>query len=123
MVPKSDYITSPRGSCNTIFETIESSIPVLMINSSHNRESSALPYLSSAFGLSDEKDLNTLGIFTSETDRVKYCLECISSKKLSRELAINQKQVLDTLKGHKELFAKDYLNYFLELSLRINKAK
>ena len=46
---------------------------VLMINSSHNRESSALPYLSSAFGLSDEKDLNTLGIFTSETDRVKCC--------------------------------------------------
>ena len=57
------YDSSPRGSCNTIFETIESSIPVLMINSSHNRESSALPYLSSAFDLGDEKNLNTLGIF------------------------------------------------------------
>ena len=30
------YDSSPRGSCNTIFEVIEASVPILIADSSHN---------------------------------------------------------------------------------------
>ena len=39
------YDSCPRGSCNTIFEAIEAKVPVLLVDTEFNRESSALPYL------------------------------------------------------------------------------
>ena len=68
------YDSYPRGSCNTIFEAIEKSVPVLMIDSSHNRESSALPYLLSAIGSESNDILISHGIFTEESDRLNAFL-------------------------------------------------
>ena len=55
-------IVIPGVHVNTIFEAIEKSVPVLMIDSSHNRESSALPYLLSAIGSESNDILISHGI-------------------------------------------------------------
>lgn len=112
------YDSSPRGSCNTIFEAIEARIPVLMADSSHNRESSALPYLLSsaeALGLGT----HVSGVFENESERCNECLEMINNKALRMEIIDKQQVLLKSLQGQKHLFAKDYLNFFLGLSMTL----
>ena len=113
------YDSYPRGSCNTIFEAIEKSVPVLMIDSSHNRESSALPYLLSAIGSESNDILISHGIFTEESDRLNAFFELIVSADKRNKLANKQSKVMEKLKGKNYLFAKDYLNYFLETKLTL----
>ena len=113
------YDSCPRGSCNTIFEAIEAEVPVLLADSLHNRESSALPYLASASALLGFP--NIPGAFHDEKDRLNACLELILNRKKQVTLASQQKKLLESLKGRQHLFAKDYLNYFLSLDLKLGK--
>ena len=113
------YDSSPRGSCNTIFEAIEAKVPILMADSEHNRESSALPYLFSAI-----KSLNSLkgvpGVYTEESKRLIACKRLISSPEERSKLALNQENLLKYLKGQRHLFSKDYLNFFLDEKLTLS---
>ncbi|EAU71049.1 thiamine biosynthesis protein ThiC [Synechococcus sp. BL107] len=113
------YDSFPRGSCNTIFEAIEMNVPVLMADTSLNRESSALPYLLSSAGGS-ENLTNTLGIYQSESERLMKCYELLSSIKERRSLSTIQKKLLSRLQNQKHLFAKDYLNFFMDEQYKIN---
>ena len=61
------YDSAPRGSCNTIFEAIEANVPVLLVDGEFNRESSALPYLSSA----QSKYLERIKLFWCFTMKLK----------------------------------------------------
>ena len=63
------YDSSPRGSCNTIFEAIEASVPILICDSAYNRESSALPYLLSALNTNDRNKLTSFGIYSDEAEQ------------------------------------------------------
>ena len=74
------YDSFSRGSCNTIFEAIEKSVPVLMFDSSHNRESSALPYLLSAINAQTQDALESHGIFSDESSRLNAYFDLIDSK-------------------------------------------
>ena len=109
------YDSSPRGSCNTIFEAIEADVPVLFADTNFNRESSAFPYLFSA-----SNDQRPVGCFTSEDERLRNCLDLISSSQKRISLAQKQKKLLGVLQGRSHLFAKDYLNYFLDTKLTLN---
>ena len=112
------YDSFPRGSCNTIFEAIEVGVPVLMADTSHNRESSALPYLNAA--ATSLRDLNSVpGVFQDEDDRLKYCLHLVDNVQERQSLSSLQASLLNSLKGRKYLFSKDYLNYFLNMDLRV----
>lgn len=113
------YDSSPRGSCNTIFEAIEANVPILMADSSHNRESSALPYLSQTITNVGSNDLQSYGIFSDEKTRLKACFELIDNAKFRSDLAGRQAKLLQHLKGRKPLFAKDYLNYLLGMSMSL----
>ena len=112
------YDSSPRGSCNTIFEAIEANVPVLMADSDHNRESSAFPYLASAAKVLNLSD-NSFGVYDEESDRLEACKQLISSLDSRSELARNQSKLLKFLKGRNCLFSKDYLNYFLDENLTL----
>lgn len=117
------YDSSPRGSCNTIFEAIEASVPILMCDSAHNRESSALPYLLSALNTNKADKLKTYGIISDEVKRLDACFELIASKSKRSILAKKQREVYNSLKGKNYLFAKDYLNYFLDLQLTLQDGR
>ena len=117
------YDSAPRGSCNTIFEAIEAGTPVLMADSAHNRESSALPYLLSSFRSISNIDDNVPGVFNDETSRLKACFNLIDRSDHRAVLASSQGQLLQNLKGQQHLFAKDYLNHFLDLNLQLSDLK
>lgn len=117
------YDSSPRGSCNTNFEAIEASVPILIADSAHNRESSALPYLLSALNTNKTDKLNAYGIISDEVERFNICCELISSKSKRIVLARKQREVYTSLKGKNYLFAKDYLNYFLDSQLRLQDCR
>ena len=116
------YDSFPRGSCNTIFECIEAGVPVLMADTDHNRESSALPYLVSASKYAQDQR-SVPGVFSHETMRLKNCLNLLSSKSSRKELSSRQIKLLNNLQGQNYLFAKDYLNYFLDGSLSLSRLK
>ena len=61
------FDSTPRGSCNTIFEAIEANVPVLMADTPFNRESSALPYLVQTIN-SKSNRLENYGIFYDEQE-------------------------------------------------------
>ena len=113
------FDSSPRGSCNTIFEAIEMGIPVIMSDTSYNRESSALPYLISAARGLGVTDHCSLGLFTHEDMRIQYAKNLIDSLQSRKDLAMKQSHMLNSLKGQSHLFAKDYLNYFLGTDMKI----
>ena len=113
------FDSSPRGSCNTAFEAIEASVPILIADSAHNRESSALPYLLSVLNTNDRHQLSSYGIFSDENERLQKCLEIVDSQQKRFNLAKRQKQIYSNLKGKNYLFAKDYLNYFLDIHLSL----
>ncbi len=112
------YDSYPRGSCNTIFEAIEAKVPILMADTEHNRESSALPYLSSASQyFLDSKEIP--GVYNDEKERLRICASLLSNSNQRQELAAIQHKMLLQLKGQSHLFAKDYLNYFLSTKMQI----
>lgn len=116
------YDSSPRGSCNTIFEVIEARIPVLMADTTHNRESSALPYLLSASQLQGFRGLPP-GIFVDELERCNACLKLVDNKNLRLKIANQQTLLLKSLQGQKQLFAKDYLNFFLGSNMTLENTQ
>lgn len=112
------YLDSyPRGSCLTILEAIKASVPTILFDSEHNRESSALPYLSSAMN----SNANLPGLYAiEETSRLSEKVsKLIQSQQLMAELSLEQGKLLSNLEGQNILFAKDYLNFFLNLSLSL----
>ena len=113
------FDSSPRGSCNTIFEAIEADVPVLLADSMHNRESSALPYLLAAAESSGALS-NIPGVYDNEKDRLNSCVELLLSSKQRSLLASSQKKLLSLLQGQNYLFAKDYLNYFLDQNFQLS---
>ena len=85
------FDSSPRGSCNTIFEAIEADVPVFLADSAHNRESSALPYLSSAassLGLP-----NIPGVFSDEKTRLNACLDLLLDPEKMCAISIKTKKI------------------------------
>lgn len=114
------YDSTPRGSCNTIFEAIEAGVPVLMSDSAHNRESSALPYLASALKIHNN-NLEIPGVYIDEEERLSKCLSMITDKYSRSTLANAQHNLLKYLQGQNQLFAKDYLNYFLTTNFKLGK--
>ena len=115
------YVDSyPRGSCLTILEAIKAKVPVFMFDSEHNRESSALPYLSSVH----EKESLPPGVLKIESIDLLFNLIIESIKEKNKLLKIidAQQVLLKKLEGKNVLFAKDYLNFFLDLNLTIKGA-
>ena len=116
------YLDSfPRGSCLTILEAIKMGVPTILFDSEHNRESSALPYLSSAMN-SEKIPPGVLSIESTIrlTDAVT---KLIRSKQLLTDLSRDQAQLLTNLEGRNILYAKDYLNYFLDANLSVHNAR
>lgn len=109
------YLDSfPRGSCLTALEAIKAQVPVILFDTDHNRESSALPYLISANqGLLPQGVLDCQSL--SSIARVVNIL--INNTDSRSQLALYQSSLLSSLEGGNALFAKDYLNYFLDLNL------
>lgn len=110
------FDSAPRGSCNTIFEAIEAGVPVIMTDTEHNRESSALPYLQAAGAFAGNP---VPGVSTSLEDCTQEAKKLIASSEARHALASQQLLLLKSLKGRSPLFAKDYLNYFLDASLSL----
>ena len=114
------YLDSfPRGSCLTALEAVKASVPIVMFDSKHNRESSALPYLMSAGG-----GKLPLGVFNSENlstsyDQIKFIM-CNKDERL--RIASQQFKLLRSLEGMGPLYSKDYLNYFLDAALSVREA-
>lgn len=116
------YLDSfPRGSCLTILEALKANVPTILFDSEHNRESSALPYLSSAMNSDDSPP----GVFTIESiDRLAEKVSTlIQSNQLIADLSRDQVKLLRNLEGRNILFAKDYLNYLLDINLSIQAAR
>lgn len=112
------FDSSPRGSCNTIFEAIEAGVPILMSDSEHNRESSALPYLQSAAGSGNEVP----GVYADLKQRVECAKKLLIDPHARQALAMDQKKLLTSLQGFSHLFAKDYLNYFTDKKMNLKRA-
>jgi len=113
------YIDSlPRGSCLTALEAIKAHVPVVMFDSEHNRESSALPYLISA---GDGKI--PPGVFECEITSVSYdqIKSIVINKSVRKSLASRQFDLVRALEGASTLYAKDYLNFFLDESLSVQE--
>ena len=89
-----------------------------MSDSIYNRESSAFPYLAQAANVS-KLDIVEAGLIVEEHDRVQRCFDLIDNKLKRKELAKKQRKLIDSLKGQNILFAKDYLNYFLDINMSI----
>ena len=111
------FDSSPRGSCLTILEAIKSEIPVIMFDSEHNRESSAFPYLFSAFG--NRVPQGVLPSVASSEYLFSQISTYLNSESLLLDLVAHQSSLLKAIEGRSSLFAKDYLNYFLDLDLRL----
>lgn len=104
------YIDSfPRGSGNTMFEAIFAKVPCLIMDTQENRESSALNYIDST-GISR----SLVGITTDKSSHLSEAKKLIRSLHYRQELADRQYTVLSRLINSTHLFAKDYLNYFLD---------
>jgi len=115
------YIDSfPRGSCLTALEAIKVSKPVLIFDSEHNRESSALPYLNS---VRDSESLTGIFSIGSSKSIFKSLEKVLSDPKMMTVIVKNQSKFLARLEGQRHLFAKDYLNYFLGTSFSISSAR
>ena len=112
------FDSSPRGSCNTIFEAIEAGVPILMSDSEHNRESSALPYLQSAAGSGNEVP----GVYADLKKRVESAKKLLIDPDARQTIAADQKRLLTALQGSSHLFAKDYLNYFTDKKMTLKRA-
>ncbi len=113
------YIDSfPRGSCLTALEAIKAGVPVVMFDTQHNRESSALPYLISAAG--GELPPGILGCENISSSH-EFIRSLILSKSKRMLLAKHQSQLLKSLEGRSALYAKDYLNYFLDTSFSVSE--
>lgn len=113
------YVDSfPRGSCLTALESIKANAPVVLFDTEFNRESSALPYL-----LSANNGIIPAGVFSCES--IAVSAECIvnllSSVSDMNIMAAAQNNLLRSLEGQKILYAKDYLNYLLDLSLSVKE--
>ena len=111
------FDSSLRGSCNTIFEAIEADVPVFLADSTHNRESSALPYLSSAASSLGFQDIP--GVFSDETNRLNACLDLLLIQ-INECCYLKTKEITVSLKGRQYVFAKDYLNYFLDETFQLS---
>lgn len=89
-----------------------------MFDTEFNRESSALPYL-----LSANNGIIPAGVFSCES--IAVSAECIvnllSSVSDMNIMAAAQNNLLRSLEGQKILYAKDYLNYLLDLSLSVKE--
>jgi len=109
------FDSSPRGSCNTIFEAICAGVPILMADSDYNRESSALPYLQSAVGAGN----SVPGSYSSLQKRLAAAKVLVADPNARRMLAKQQKKLLESLQDCSHLFAKDYLNYFSDKQLTL----
>lgn len=113
------YLDSfPRGSCLTILEAIKANVPTLMFDSPHNRESSALPYL-----LAVSNNRTPPGVLDIESPNLisTRITPYILSGESRFSLATSQKNLLSKLEGRSILFAKDYLNYFMNSNLSIHR--
>ena len=88
-----------------------------MFVSPHNLESSALPYLTSANG--GESPLGSLEI-QSPAEMVDVVASYLNDHSALDHLQVFQSRLLSSLEGSSHLFAKDYLNYFLDLNLSVN---
>ncbi|WP_115127004.1 hypothetical protein [Synechococcus sp. GEYO] len=114
------YLDSfPRGSCLTILEAIKVWVPTILFDSEHNRESSALPYLSS---VSPGDQLPPGALRTNNLEYVaQYISTLLSSPKALSDLSDRQHRLLRSLEGQNILFAKDYLNFFLDANLSVKE--
>ena len=113
------YIDSfPRGSCLTALEAIKAKVPIVMFDSEHNRESSALPYLISA-----GQGKIPPGVFECEISSASYVQikSLVTNKSLRTGLASRQFDLLRVLEGTSTLYAKDYLNFFLDESFSVHE--
>ena len=90
-----------------------------MADTSHNRESSAFPYLLKATQLISS-NTSVPGVYEIESKRLENCLTFLNSKKSRHALAEAQKLLLKRLEGQSHLFAKDYLNFLLGESFKLN---
>ena len=112
------YIDSfPRGSCLTALEAIKASKPVIIFDSEHNRESSALPYLNSV-----KRTDSCSGIYSIQqaSDLLKQLEQVVGDIEYRSAIVREQSLMLSKLEGQRHLFAKDYLNYFLDTSYSIS---
>lgn len=113
------YIDSfPRGSCLTALESIKANVPLIMFDSEHNRESSALPYLVSA---NNQKLPIGVLTFESVSNSADDIVKLFDNESDMRSMAVIQKNLLNALEGRRVLYAKDYLNYLLDLNLNIKE--
>lgn len=108
----------PRGSCLTALEAIKANVPIVMFDSKHNRESSALPYLMSAGGGKLPPGVFDNDHILSSYDQIKYIM-CSKDERL--RIALKQFKLLRSLEGMAPLYSKDYLNYFLDASLSVRE--
>ena len=114
------YLDSfPRGSCLTALEAIKARVPVALFDTAHNRESSALPYL-----MSTCPNQKVPGVFMVDMVESLYrsLLPLITNTKIRASLAKSQGILLKELEGKGYLFAKDYLNYFLDSRFSLNNS-
>lgn len=114
------YLDSfPRGSCLTALEAIKAQKPVVLFDTEHNRESSALPYLASV-----AKDGAPQGILpVTDVESIhKAILPLLTHENHRKQLSDVQGLLLSSLEGGRYLFAKDYLNYFLDSSFTLDQA-
>lgn len=115
------YLDSfPRGSCLTALEAIKAQKPVILFDTAHNRESSALPYLASV--AKDEKPEGVLPV-APVLSTYEAIAPLLSSEKHRKMLTSCQGLLLSRLEGGRHLFAKDYLNYFLDSSLTLEQGR
>ncbi|WP_162176160.1 hypothetical protein [Synechococcus sp. KORDI-49] len=110
------YVDSfPRGSGNTMFEAIFAHVPCLIMDTPENRESSALNYIDST-----NATKSALGITRDADGHVIEARKIIQSSAYAKFIAANQFNVLQRLKNSSHIFAKDYLNYFLDSSFTLS---
>ena len=83
-------------------------------------KSSALPYLSSAMNSKNPTGVLSIKSTIRLTDTVT---KLIRSKQLLTDLSRDQAQLLTNLEGRNILFAKDYLNYFLDANFSVHNAR
>ena len=88
-----------------------------MADTAHNRESSALPYLSSQF----DENKSIPGVEASDKKRLDLLSQLIINPSERQELANSQYSIISKLKGYNYLYAKDYLNFFLDESWELRE--
>ena len=89
-----------------------------MTDTELNRESSALIYLRGASG---GKEVD--GIMNTYPDQIRECKKILGDAVYRAKLIERQNLLLKKLMGQHALFAKDYLQYFLDTKLSIQGRK